>query len=140
LLSPASGQAGTTINIIGGGFGAPQGSSIIELNGVSMTVSNWSENQIMAVVPPGAGTGTVNVTIGSSTAQSPSPFVITTSVQVADSFNRSSSYTSSILGGTWLVSSATGSGCSSCTVRGNVQSSFDAGGNLLSFTDELGHI
>ncbi len=140
LLSPASGQAGTTINIIGGGFGAAQGSSIIELNGVSMTVSNWSENQIMAVVPPGAGTGTVNVTIGSSTAQSPSPFVITTSVQVADSFNRSSSYTSSILGGTWLVSSATGSGCSSCTVRGNVQSSFDAGGNLLSFTDELGHI
>jgi RHS repeat-associated protein len=140
LLSPATGPAGTTINIIGGGFGATQGSSIIELNGVFTPVSSWNENQITAVVPVGASTGTVNLTIGSSTAVSPSPFVITTTVQIADSFGRSSSYTSSILGGTWLGSSATGSGCSSCTVRGNVQSAFDASGNLLSFTDELGHV
>src|SRR5581483_11445185 len=46
LVSPAPGPVGTTINIIGGGFGATQGSSILELNGVSMLVSSWNENQI----------------------------------------------------------------------------------------------
>ncbi len=140
LVSPATGPVGTTINIIGGGFGATQGSSILELNGVSMLVSSWNENQITAVVPAGASTGTVNVTIGSVTAQSSSPFLITTSVQIADSFGRSSSYTSSILGGVWLGSSATGSGCSSCTVRGNISNTIDNIGNVLSTTDELGHI
>ena len=35
---------------------------------------------------------------------------------------------------------ATRFGLLSCTVRGNVRSSFDASGSQLTFTDELGHI
>ena len=43
-------------------------------------------------------------------------------------------------GGKWYLSTAQGSGCSSCTVRGTIQYQYDGKGNVLSFTDELARV
>jgi YD repeat-containing protein len=40
----------------------------------------------------------------------------------------------------WVGSSSTGSGCSSCTVRGTISKTLDSVGNTLSITDELSHV
>jgi hypothetical protein len=106
LLAPATGPAGTTVTITGGGFGATQASSTVQFNGANATASSWSENQVTVVVPVGTTSGPVNIAVGSSIACAPSPFVFTTSAQITDSFGRPSSYTSSMLGGTWLSSPA----------------------------------
>jgi len=42
--------------------------------------------------------------------------------------------------GKWYMSNAQGSGCSSCTVRGNLLYQYDSVGNVLSATDELGDV
>jgi RHS repeat-associated protein len=140
-VSPTTGPVGTTVTVIGGGFGSTQGSSTLSFNGIPATITSWSENQIIATIAPGTSTGLLSVTLGGGgIAWSAAAFVITTTIQVADSFNNLSSYTSAMLGGTWQNTVATGSGCSSCTVRGNIGNIYDAGGNLLSHTDELGHV
>ncbi len=141
LLSPANGPVGTAVTIFGGGFGSTQGSSTLAFNGTTATVTSWSEDEIVATVPAGTSTGPVTVTLGGgSMAWSAVPFVLSTSVQVTDSLGNNSSYTSAMLGGAWQNIAATGSGCSSCTVRGNVQDSYDGSGNVLTHTDELGHV
>ncbi|HLJ29644.1 MAG TPA: DUF2341 domain-containing protein, partial [Candidatus Angelobacter sp.] len=141
LLSPANGPVGSTVTIFGGGFGSTQGSSALAFNGTTATITSWSEDEIVATVPSGTSTGPVTVTLGGgSMAWSAVPFVLSTSVQVTDSLGNNSSYTSAMLGGAWQNIAATGSGCSSCTVRGNVQDSYDSSGNVLTHTDELGHV
>jgi YD repeat-containing protein len=67
-------------------------------------------------------------------------FFITVTRQTTDSLDNSSSYTSENIGGGWYNIQATGSGCSSCTVRGNITNTFDTNGNRLTHTDELGHV
>ncbi|MBI1747675.1 MAG: hypothetical protein HYR55_13975, partial [Acidobacteria bacterium] len=48
-------------------------------------------------------------------------------------------YTNVIVGGGWNLSQAQGPGCSSCTVRGSVQHTYDDSGNMLTTTDGNGH-
>jgi hypothetical protein len=88
------------------------------------------------VVPPGTETGPAWVTIAGVNALSQN-FTINTSAQITDSLGRSSSYTSVMLGGTWLGSDAQGSGCSRCTVRGTIHNDYDSVGRLTATTDEL---
>jgi RHS repeat-associated protein len=141
LLQPTSGPIGSTVIITGGGFGATQGTSTVSFDGITATVSSWSDTQIVATVPPGAATGPVSITLSAAgTAVSALPFVVNATVRVTDSFGRASSYTSAMLGGAWQNTTASGSGCSSCTTRGTIQNSFDTSGNLISHTDELGHV
>ncbi len=111
FFSPASGPVGTVVTITGGGFGGSQGS--VAFSGVAATVNSWSDTQIVATVAPLTESGPITV---------------------------SSSYTSAALGGAWVSLSSTGSGCSSCTVRGTLSNTFDSNGNVLSSTDELGHV
>jgi YD repeat-containing protein len=91
------------------------------------------------VVPPGTETGPAWVTIAGVNAPSQN-FTINTSAQITDSLGRSSSYTSVMLGGTWLGSDAQGSGCSRCTVRGTIHNDYDSVGRLTATTDELLHV
>lgn len=50
-ISPTSGPTGTTVTIVGTGFGAAQGSSTLTFNGVVTTVLTWGATSITAVVP-----------------------------------------------------------------------------------------
>jgi RHS repeat-associated protein len=138
-ISPTAGSVGSTVTITGTGFGANQSDSAVTLNGTAASVITWTDTGITAVVPTGASTGPVTVDVATTTADGPS-FEVTSAIQLTDSLGNQSSYSSVMVGGKWYVSSAQGSGCSSCTVRGTVQYQYDHYGNVLSKTDELGHI
>jgi RHS repeat-associated protein len=70
-LSPTSGAAGTPVTITGTNFGATQGTSTVAFNGTSATPSNWSASSIVVLVPVGASSGLISVTVGGETAFSP---------------------------------------------------------------------
>ena len=66
-VSPTESRVGQEILVTGAGFGASQGASTVSIGGVSpASVTSWSEFQIRAIVPAGAGTGSVIVTVGGS--------------------------------------------------------------------------
>lgn len=67
-LSPASGPIGTSVSITGTNFGENQGTSTVRFNGVSAAPSAWSQTSITAMVPSGATTGAVVVTVMGSTS------------------------------------------------------------------------
>ncbi len=61
---PDSGSVGDTIRIVGSGFGAVQGSSLLSVSGiVASGVLQWTDTLIYAVVPAGASTGSVTITV-----------------------------------------------------------------------------
>jgi hypothetical protein len=62
-LTPTSGPVGQAVTISGTGFGGSQGSSTVTFNGVTATVSAWSDTSITAAAPTGATTGPVVVTV-----------------------------------------------------------------------------
>ncbi len=138
-ISPTVGPVGTSVTITGRGFGATQSNSSASFNGSTASISSWSDTQIVAVVPAGTETGPVSVTVAGMTAYGPT-FEINSTIQLTDSLGHQSSYTSEMVGGKWYVSQAQGSGCSSCTVRGNRTNQYDNFGNVLSATDELGRV
>ncbi len=61
-VSPAAGSPGTTVTIPGTGFGATQGSGIVQLGTTSATVSTWSDTQIVALVAASSQNGIAQVT------------------------------------------------------------------------------
>jgi IPT/TIG domain-containing protein len=65
-LSPASGPVGVLVTITGTGFGSTQGSSTVSFNGTTGTPCGtcWSATSISVLVPTGATTGNVVVTVG----------------------------------------------------------------------------
>lgn len=64
-VSPSEARAGDTVLITGAGFGATRGTSTVSIGGVTATsITSWSEYQIRAVVPSGASTGSVIITVG----------------------------------------------------------------------------
>ena len=63
-LSPTSGPAGMSVNITGANFGVSQGTSTVTFNGTSASQTNWSPSSITVIVPSGATTGNVVVTVG----------------------------------------------------------------------------
>jgi hypothetical protein len=67
-ISPTSGPVGTSVTISGADFGTTQGSSSVTLNGTAVTVTSWSDTQIVVAVPVGATDGSIVVTTGSGTS------------------------------------------------------------------------
>jgi hypothetical protein len=63
-LNPTSGAVGSSLTIAGTNFGASQGSSTVTFNGTAGTPTSWSATSIAIVVPSGATTGNVVVTVG----------------------------------------------------------------------------
>jgi RHS repeat-associated protein len=138
-ISPTSGLAGTSVTINGTGFGSTQSDSVVAFYGVPATTTAWTDTQITATVPAGAATGPITVEVAANTATGPS-FLVTMLVTLTDSLSHQSTYASEMIGGKWYVNNAQGSGCSSCTVRGSTQFTFDNFGNILTRTDPLGHV
>jgi YD repeat-containing protein len=137
-ITPATGPPGATVTVSGAGLGATQGTSTLSFNGATATISSWSDSQIVAFVPDAATTRPVSVTEAGITAQGPT-FTVAFSAQLTDSLGNQTSYVSSLVGGQWSYTNAQGSGCSSCTTRGNIVNQYDANGNLLWRTDALGN-
>jgi len=138
-IAPTSGAPGTSVTISGAGFGATQGTSTVSFNGATATtITSWSDSQIVAAVPDGASTGPIMVNVGGITGQS-SIFTVNFAVQVTDSLGNQTTYVSSLAGGQWSYTNAQGSGCSSCTVRGNIQNFYDANGNVELTVDANGN-
>jgi RHS repeat-associated protein len=138
-ISPSYGPPGTTVTILGSGFGASQSNSSVSFYGASSTASSWSDTQIVTEVPTGASSGGVSIGVGGMyvTGQF---FTRTFTVELTDSNGNATTYVSELLGGKWVPMSSLGSGCSSCTLRGSISYTYDTQGNQLSRTDELGHV
>ena len=136
--SPPSGMVGSTVTITGTGFGPSQSDSVVTFDGVAATVTNWTDTSITTVVPAGASTGPVTVELANHTALGPT-FTLTGTLLLTDSLGNQSTYSSVLAGGKWYVNNAQGSGCSSCTVRGNITEQYDNLGNVSQTTDELGN-
>jgi RHS repeat-associated protein len=137
-ISPTSGAPGQSVTINGSGFGATQGSSNVQFDGAAATISSWSDSQIIAVAPDEVSTGPVSATVSGITAPGPT-FTVGLTVQVTDSLGNQTSYTSGIAGGAWMITNAQGSGCSTCTIRGNIQNQYDGNGNPAWTIDALGN-
>lgn len=61
-LNPGSGIVGSYVTITGSNFGSSQGSSTVTFNGTQSTsISSWSDNTIVCIVPVGATTGNLVV-------------------------------------------------------------------------------
>jgi RHS repeat-associated protein len=139
-ISPTAGEVGTAVTITGAGFGSTQSDSVVTFDGVTATsITSWSDNQIIAVVPSGASTGDVTVLVAGNTVLGPT-FTVSASATLFDSLGNQSTFAAAIAGGKWVVTNAQGSGCSSCTVRGNYTYQYDAYGNVLSTSDPLGNV
>jgi hypothetical protein len=63
-LSLPSAAVGTPVTISGTNFGATQGTSTVKFNGTAATPSSWSATSIVVLVPAGATSGNVVVTVG----------------------------------------------------------------------------
>ncbi len=138
-ISPGSGPVGTSVTINGTGFGATQSNSVASFYGAAASVTSWTDTKIVATVASGTSTGPVSVQVAGVVVFGPT-FQINSTIQLTDSLGHQSSYTTQVAGGKWYVSNAQGSGCSSCTVRGNKTYQYDNFGNILSATDELGRV
>ena len=75
-LVPSEGCVGSSVSIIGLTFGSSQGTSIVTFNGVTANVTGWSSTSINAIVPAGATTGPVVVTVRGQ-ASNGIPFTVT---------------------------------------------------------------
>ncbi|MGA1984621.1 MAG: IPT/TIG domain-containing protein [Candidatus Sulfotelmatobacter sp.] len=64
-LSPTSGAVGASVTITGTNFGSTQGTSTVKFN-----TTSWSATSIVAIVPIGATTGGVVVTVGGTASNS----------------------------------------------------------------------
>jgi len=65
-ISATSASVGSLVGINGANFGASQGSSFVALNGSIATIDSWSDSSIVMIVPPGATSGHLQVTVGPS--------------------------------------------------------------------------
>jgi IPT/TIG domain-containing protein len=64
-ISPTAQGVGYAVIITGTNFGSTQGPSTVQFNGTTATsITKWSMTSITAVVPTGASTGPVVVTVG----------------------------------------------------------------------------
>ncbi|WP_446744587.1 IPT/TIG domain-containing protein [Silvibacterium acidisoli] len=90
-LSSSSGPVGSTVVIIGSNFGATQGTSTVTFNGtVATSIASWSPTTIVATVPAGATTGSVNVNVNGVESNGESFTVASTGAPVISSLSVSS--------------------------------------------------
>jgi len=72
-----SGHVGDTVIITGRNFGATQSGSTVRFNGTAVAIYNsWSSTAVSVVVPVGATTGLISMTVGANTVNSPFVFTI----------------------------------------------------------------
>jgi hypothetical protein len=76
LMTPFSGPVGAVVQIFGSGFGTSQGTSTVKFNGTPVTWVSWSASSLIVMVPVGATSGNVIVTVG-GVASSGKAFTVT---------------------------------------------------------------
>lgn len=79
-FTPTSGAVGTTVTITGTNFSTTPASNIVQFNGVAAVVSASTATSITVVVPAGATSGKISVTVNGMTATSTNDFTVTTTV------------------------------------------------------------
>jgi hypothetical protein len=75
-LTPTAGAVGMSVTIAGTNFGTAQGTSTVTLNGTATTPTSWTATSLTTLVPVGATTGPVVVTVGGQ-ASSGMSFTVT---------------------------------------------------------------
>ncbi|RDZ29495.1 IPT/TIG domain-containing protein [Lysobacter silvisoli] len=75
-FAPARGGVGLPITIQGQGFSATPAQNTVAFNGTAATVTSASATELVALVPLGATTGPLTVTVGTQTATGPADFVV----------------------------------------------------------------
>jgi hypothetical protein len=77
-VSATTGMIASQVVISGTGFGTPQGSSIVTLNGALVTINAWSNNSLTITIPSGATSGPLAVAVAPSmNTSNPVPFTVT---------------------------------------------------------------
>ena len=138
-ISQSIGPIGTSVTVTGTGFGATQSNSFLSFFGATATITNWSDTQITATVPPYTSSGPISVGVSNYISYG-EWFTLTSSADLTDSLGNPTTYVSAVIGGSWVPLSVQGSGCSSCSIRGNISNTYDPTGNILTHTDELGRV
>jgi len=88
-LSPASGPANSTIIINGSNFGTTKGGSTVTLNGAPLSTTTWSDTGITALIPMGAATGPVVVTVNGLSSNSVTFTILTDALTITYPVNGS---------------------------------------------------
>ncbi|RPE13881.1 hypothetical protein EGT74_10320 [Chitinophaga lutea] len=70
-ISPDKGPQGTSVTILGLHFSAVPGNNTVTFNNVAATVTQAETGKLVVMVPKGAGTGPVTVTVNGKTANGP---------------------------------------------------------------------
>ncbi len=65
---PAAGGVGQVVTVTGAGFSTTSAQNTVQLNGLAASVLSSTSTQLTFVVPTGATTGPISVTVGASTA------------------------------------------------------------------------
>jgi len=115
-ISPTSGAIMSQVQISGSGFGTAQGSSTVAFNGIVSPVVGWSATSITALVPPGATTGNVVVTVNGVASGGTNFNVTTPPTQIAPNISNISTATAGV--GQQVTITGTGFGATEGT--GNV--------------------
>lgn len=76
-FSPVSGAVGETVVLTGANFDPIATNNVVKFNGVNAVVTSGTITSISTIVPAGATTGTITLSIGDITATSPVNFVVT---------------------------------------------------------------
>lgn len=85
-IEPDSAAVGDTLRIIGAEFGSTQGTSTLRIGSVSFAeILSWNFTEIRAIVPTGAVTGNILVTVNGVPSNT-YPFIIPNTVPITVSF------------------------------------------------------
>ncbi|MEO7976678.1 IPT/TIG domain-containing protein [Flavobacterium sp.] len=80
-ISPASGPKNTPVTITGSGFSAISSENAVTINDKVCPIINSTPTQITITIPPSAGSGKINLTVGNASAESNNfDFIVTTTV------------------------------------------------------------
>ena len=75
-FAPRQGLVGTTVTLQGQAFSPAPGENIVQFNGVPATVTSAISTSLEVIVPPGATTGLISVTVAGQTATSARNFIV----------------------------------------------------------------
>ncbi|MBT2745866.1 IPT/TIG domain-containing protein [Lysobacter sp. ISL-50] len=78
---PARGATGVAVRIEGKGFSAVAPDNAVRFNGVAATVTAATPTELDVLVPAGAATGPLTVTVGAQTVAGPADFVVDENAQ-----------------------------------------------------------
>lgn len=80
-IAPTSGPKNSTVVLTGTNFSANAADNIVTLNGKACSVTIATTTSLSIIIPPGAGSGTISLTVDGATVQSPSfEYILTASV------------------------------------------------------------